>query len=135
LRSPAGYWLRKATIRVSRARPRRGGNLIGTAFGILLAFPLFWLLDTRDPTIVLWTIVGGICLAQGMVFALHASFMPELFGTKVRYSGISFGFQVGAAIGGGITPVIATALAGLAARHGHCLSFWRSWGFSRLRRF
>jgi MHS family shikimate/dehydroshikimate transporter-like MFS transporter len=73
---------------------RRTLYLIGTAFGILLAFPLFWLLDTRDPTIVLWTIVAGICLAQGMVFALHASFMPELFTTKVRYSGISFGFQV-----------------------------------------
>jgi MHS family shikimate/dehydroshikimate transporter-like MFS transporter len=93
---------------------RRTLYLIGTAFGILLAFPLFWLFDTRDPTIVRWTTVAGICLAQGMVFALHASFMPELFSTKVRYSGISFGFQVGAAIGGGITPVIATALAGVA---------------------
>jgi MHS family shikimate/dehydroshikimate transporter-like MFS transporter len=48
-----------------------------------------------------------------VIFALHASFMPELFSTNVRYSGISFGFQVGAAIGGGITPVAAAALVGL----------------------
>jgi MFS transporter, MHS family, shikimate and dehydroshikimate transport protein len=39
--------------------------------------------------------------------------MPELFSARVRYS-ISVGFQVGAAIGGGVTPVIATALAGRA---------------------
>jgi MHS family shikimate/dehydroshikimate transporter-like MFS transporter len=38
--------------------------------------------------------------------------MPELFGTGVRYSGVSLGFQVGAALAGGLTPVIATALVG-----------------------
>ena len=92
---------------------RRTIYLVGTGLGILLAFPLFWLLETRDPTIVLWSIVVGICLGQGVIFALHASFMPELFSTNVRYSGISFGFQVGAAIGGGITPVAAAALVGL----------------------
>ena len=80
-----------------------------TAFGILLAFPIFWLFATRDATIVTCAIVAGICLCQAIVFALHASFMPELFGTNVRYSGISLGFQLGAAIGGGLTPVVAAA--------------------------
>jgi MFS transporter, MHS family, shikimate and dehydroshikimate transport protein len=93
---------------------RRTLYLIGTAAGIVLAFPLFGLLETRDPTVTLWTIVIGICLCQGMIFALHASFLPELFSTRVRYSGISLGFQVGGAIGGGITPVAANALVGLA---------------------
>jgi MHS family shikimate/dehydroshikimate transporter-like MFS transporter len=83
---------------------------VGTAFGILLAFPIFWLFETRDTTVVTWAIVVGICLCQGVVFALHASFMPELFGTDVRYSGVSLGFQLGAAIGGGLTPVIAAAV-------------------------
>jgi MHS family shikimate/dehydroshikimate transporter-like MFS transporter len=91
---------------------RRTLYLVGTAFGILFAFPLFWLFETRDPTIVLLTIVFGISLGQGMIFALHASFMPELFGTKVRYSGISLGFQLGAAIGGGLTPLIAVISVG-----------------------
>jgi MHS family shikimate/dehydroshikimate transporter-like MFS transporter len=89
---------------------RRTIYLAGTAFGILLAFPIFWLFETRDTTIVTLAIVAGIVLCQGIVFALHASFMPELFGTNVRYSGISLGFQLGAAIGGGLTPVIATAI-------------------------
>jgi MHS family shikimate/dehydroshikimate transporter-like MFS transporter len=91
---------------------RRAIYIAGTTFGILFAFPLFWLLQTRDPTIVLATIVIGVSLCQGIVFSLHASFMPELFGTHVRYSGISLGFQIGAAIGGGLTPVIAAAVVG-----------------------
>jgi MHS family shikimate/dehydroshikimate transporter-like MFS transporter len=88
---------------------RRTIYLAGTGFGIVLAFPIFWLFETRDATIVTWAIVVGISLCQGVVFALHASFMPELFGTDARYSGVSLGFQVGAAIGGGLTPVIAAA--------------------------
>jgi MHS family shikimate/dehydroshikimate transporter-like MFS transporter len=87
---------------------RRTIYLVGTVFGILLAFPIFWLFATRDATIVTCAIVAGICLCQAIVFALHASFMPELFDTNVRYSGISLGFQFGAAIGG-LTPVVAAA--------------------------
>jgi len=49
-------------------------------------------------------------VSQGIMFALHASLMPELFGTSVRYSGVSLGFQVGGAVSGGFTPLIATAL-------------------------
>jgi MFS transporter, MHS family, shikimate and dehydroshikimate transport protein len=89
---------------------RRTIYLAGTAIGILLAFPIFWLFETRDATIVTAAIVVGICLCQGIVFALHASFMPELFGTDARYSGVSLGFQLGAAIGGGLTPVIAATI-------------------------
>jgi MFS transporter, MHS family, shikimate and dehydroshikimate transport protein len=91
---------------------RRPLYLFGTLFGAAFAFPLFWLLETRDPALVLLGIVVGISICQGMVFALHASFMPELFGTRIRYSGISLGFQIGAAIGGGITPLLAAAVSG-----------------------
>ena len=33
-----------------------------------------------------------------------------MFGTRVRYTGASLGFQVAAALGGGLSPVIATSL-------------------------
>jgi MFS transporter, MHS family, shikimate and dehydroshikimate transport protein len=91
---------------------RRPLYLFGTIFGAIFAFPFFWMLETRDPVLVVTTIVVGISMCQGIVFALHASFMPEMFGTRVRYSGISLGFQVGAAIGGGITPLLAAAVTG-----------------------
>jgi MHS family shikimate/dehydroshikimate transporter-like MFS transporter len=99
---PLAGWL-------SDAIGRRTIYMAGTVFGILLAFPMFWLFETRDITIVTWAIVAGICLCQAIIFALHASFMPELFGTGVRYSGISLGFQIGAAIGG-VSPVVAAAI-------------------------
>ncbi|GLR97627.1 hypothetical protein [Bradyrhizobium liaoningense] len=38
------------------------------------------------------------------------SFGPELFKTSVRYTGASLGYQLSAALGGGLTPLIATAL-------------------------
>jgi MHS family shikimate/dehydroshikimate transporter-like MFS transporter len=98
---------------------RKAIYLAGTIFSILFAFPLFWLFETRDPTIILLTFVVGISGAQGIVFALHASFMPELFGAKVRYTGISLGFQIGAAIGGGLAPLAAAASTGWSGgRHG-----------------
>jgi hypothetical protein len=33
--------------------------LAGTIFSILFAFPLFWLLETRDPTVILLTFIVG----------------------------------------------------------------------------
>ena len=89
---------------------RRPIYIAGTLFSIAFAFPLFWLLNTRDPTIIGLTVAGAVTFGQGIMFCLHASFMPELFGTRMRYSGMSLGFQVGAAISGGFTPMIAAAL-------------------------
>jgi MHS family shikimate/dehydroshikimate transporter-like MFS transporter len=45
------------------------------------------------------------------MFAPESTYFPELFGSQVRYSGASLGFQLSAAIGGGFAPIIATALA------------------------
>jgi MHS family shikimate/dehydroshikimate transporter-like MFS transporter len=44
------------------------------------------------------------------MFGPQASYMPELFGTRMRYSGASLGCQVSATISGGFAPIIATAL-------------------------
>ena len=49
---------------------------------------------------------------HGMMFGPESCYFPELFGLRVRYSGASFGFQLSAAIGGGLAPIIATALVG-----------------------
>jgi MHS family shikimate/dehydroshikimate transporter-like MFS transporter len=58
------------------------------------------------------TIVVAMSLGHGMMFAPESTYFPELFGANVRYSGASFGFQVAAAIGGGFSPIAATALSG-----------------------
>ncbi|WP_256987927.1 MFS transporter [Bordetella genomosp. 9] len=89
---------------------RRPMFFMGTAFTIVFAFPLFWMMDTRDPTLVFCAVAMGLILGQGLMFGVEATYFPELFGARARYTGASFGFQVAAAIGGGLTPVFATLL-------------------------
>jgi MFS transporter, MHS family, shikimate and dehydroshikimate transport protein len=90
---------------------RRILYFFGTLFTVCFAFPLFWLIDTKDPQIILVTIIAALSLGHGTMFGLQSTYFPELFGTRVRYTGASFGFQLSAAIGGGLSPIIATALA------------------------
>lgn len=91
---------------------RRPLYFVGALFTIAFAFPLFWLLDMKTPEIIILTIVFAMSMGHGLMFAPEATYFPELFGANVRYSGASFGFQVAAAIGGGFSPILATALAG-----------------------
>jgi MFS family permease len=41
---------------------------------------------------------------------VQASLIPELFGTRLRYTGASIGYQLAAPIAGGLAPIIATSL-------------------------
>jgi len=82
----------------------------GAIFSALLAFPLFALLDTKDTLTITLTIAVVMSLTHALMFGPQAAFLPELFGTKVRYSGASLGCQVSAAISGGFAPLIATGL-------------------------
>ncbi|WP_083745270.1 MFS transporter [Variovorax sp. KK3] len=89
---------------------RRPFYFAGAIFTIFFAFPVFWLLGTRDPLIIVATVAVALSFGHGLMFAPEATYFPELFGARARYSGASFGFQVAAAIGGGLTPVLATWL-------------------------
>jgi MHS family shikimate/dehydroshikimate transporter-like MFS transporter len=91
---------------------RRIFYFFGTIFTAAFAFPLFWLLSTKDPQIIILTVVAALSFGHGTMFGLQSAYFPELFGARVRYSGASFGFQLSAALGGGFSPIIATALAG-----------------------
>jgi MHS family shikimate/dehydroshikimate transporter-like MFS transporter len=79
-------------------------------FCIGFAFPLFWLLDTKDPAIITLTVVAAISFGQMVGFGIGAPWYSELFTARIRYSGASLGFQVGAALSGGLSPLIAASL-------------------------
>jgi MHS family shikimate/dehydroshikimate transporter-like MFS transporter len=91
---------------------RRIFYFLGTFSTACFAFPLFWLLGTKDPLIIILTVVVALSFGHGTMFGLQSAYFPELFGTRVRYTGASFGFQLSAALGGGFSPLIATALVG-----------------------
>jgi MHS family shikimate/dehydroshikimate transporter-like MFS transporter len=44
------------------------------------------------------------------MYGPQAAYFSELFGTRVRYSGASLGYQLASVFAGGLAPLIATAL-------------------------
>jgi MFS family permease len=58
-------------------------------------------------------------LAIELVATAESTLLAEMFGVEVRYSGISLGYQVGAALAGGTAPLVGTVL--LVTDHGR----WR----------
>ena len=89
---------------------RRPVYMFGAGFLVLLGFPFFWLLDTGVAAVIWLAIVLGFAVGNGAMFATQPAFFSELFGTSVRYSGVSLGYQVSAVFAGGLAPFIATAL-------------------------
>jgi MFS transporter, MHS family, shikimate and dehydroshikimate transport protein len=81
-----------------------------SVFAMGFAFPLFWLFDTRNPLTITLTIIAAIIFGQMVGFGVGAPWYSEMFTARLRYSGASFGFQIGAAISGGLTPFAAATL-------------------------
>lgn len=76
----------------------------------LFAFPYFWLVDTGSGPVVLLAMVLALAVFQSGAYAPQSAFIPELFDTRVRYSGAALGYNLATMIFGGTTPFIATAL-------------------------
>jgi uncharacterized membrane protein len=54
--------------------------------------------------------VFGVNIAHDTMYGPQAAWFGELFETRVRYSGASLGYQLGAVLSGGFAPLIAAAL-------------------------
>ncbi|EPT6933036.1 MFS transporter [Cronobacter malonaticus] len=72
--------------------------------------PWFMLLDTSTT----WGIVLATVIAFGVLWspitAVLGTLCSEIFHARVRYTGITLGYQLGAALAGGTAPLIATGL-------------------------
>ena len=89
---------------------RRPVYLFGAIFTGLFAFPFFWLVDTSATGLMTLAIVVALVFGHAAMYGPQASFFSELFGTRVRYSGASLGYQLASVIAGGLSPLIATSL-------------------------
>ena len=89
---------------------RRPVLMAGAAFLGLWIFPFFWLLDTGSTSLIILAVIVGLSIGHAMVYGTQASFYTELFGTRVRYSGASLGYQLAGIFGGALAPIVATAL-------------------------
>ncbi|SOZ14974.1 Major Facilitator Superfamily protein [Cupriavidus taiwanensis] len=96
--------------RLSDRLGRRTVYMAGAIGLMLVAFPFFWLIDTREPSLVLLAYVLADSVVLAAMVGVQPSYMAELFKTEVRYSGMGIGRELSSVIGGGIAPMIATAL-------------------------
>ncbi|QUH04042.1 MHS family MFS transporter [Saccharopolyspora erythraea] len=74
-----------------------------------VAFPMFWLMDTKVFGLVL---LGYLLLMTAFAanYGPIATFLAELFGTQVRYSGLSVSYMLSGVLGSAATPAVTTAL-------------------------
>jgi MFS transporter, MHS family, shikimate and dehydroshikimate transport protein len=89
---------------------RRPVYLFGAIFTGAFAFPFFWLIETSTPALLVLSMVLALSVGHAAMYAPQASFVAELFGTRVRYSGLSLGYQLASVIAGGLSPFIAMSL-------------------------
>ena len=88
---------------------RRGIYKLGAILTGVWAFVMFAMIDTGN----WYLITAGLSISHifiSMMYGPQAALLSELFSTEVRYSGASLGYQLGAILGGGFAPIIATTL-------------------------
>jgi MHS family shikimate/dehydroshikimate transporter-like MFS transporter len=74
----------------------------------LFGWPYFWLLGTKDHTLIIAAVAFGFAIITPLSFAVEGSFFSEMFGANVRFSGVALGQQIGSILGGTIVPFFAT---------------------------
>ncbi|AZU60742.1 MFS transporter [Neobacillus mesonae] len=82
----------------------------GTILMALYAFPYFWLLHQKSAAMLVVATVLGLGIIWAPITAVLGTMFSEIFKSNVRYTGISLGYQIGAAVAGGTAPLVATAL-------------------------
>lgn len=88
---------------------RRGVYLAGAALLGLWAFPFFWLFNTGVPVLFWIAIILGQTFLS-MMYGPQAALLSEMFTARLRYSGASLGYQIGAVFGGALAPIICASL-------------------------
>ncbi|UOE55448.1 MHS family MFS transporter [Bacillus sp. CMF12] len=82
----------------------------GTVLMMLYAFPYFWLLHQGSAVLLVVATILGLGIIWAPITAVLGTMFSEIFKSNVRYTGITLGYQIGAALAGGTAPLVATAL-------------------------
>lgn len=79
---------------------RRPVLLGGAITSALFAFPLFWILDTKQVLLVILTMIVASSVFRSAIVAAQASWYTELFDSRIRYTGFAVGREWPSIIGG-----------------------------------
>ena len=96
--------------RISDTVGRKRMFVAGTLIMAVFTFPYFMLLEQRTTATLVIATVVGLGLVWAPITAVLGTLFSEIFSTRVRYTGITLGYQIGAALAGGTAPLLATWL-------------------------
>jgi MFS family permease len=95
--------------RLSDSLGRKPVYMAGAVLGATWGFFAFPMMDTKNDLTILAAITIGL-LFHALMYAGQPAIMAEMFPTRMRYSGVSLGYQVTSIVAGSLAPIIATAL-------------------------
>lgn len=88
---------------------RRPVYIAGATLAMAWPFVAFPMFDTGSTALILAAIMLGLAV-HSLMYAAQPAIMAEMFPTRMRYSGVSLGYQVTAIVAGSWAPLIGTAL-------------------------
>jgi metabolite-proton symporter len=89
---------------------RRPVVLTGAVASAALAFPVLALVESGSPGLLILALALGHGVAQSTMYGPLGALLTEMFGTRVRYTGASLGYQGATLLGAGFSPLIASSL-------------------------
>ncbi|AAS05775.1 hypothetical protein MAP_3227c [Mycobacterium avium subsp. paratuberculosis K-10] len=89
---------------------RRPPYLFGALVSVVALVLFFVAAGTGSAVLVVVAIVFGVNVVHDAMYGPQAAWFAELFDTRVRYSGSSLGYHIGAVLSGGFAPLIAASL-------------------------
>jgi metabolite-proton symporter len=84
---------------------RRPVYILGAVLAVIWPFIAFPMFNTQSTAIILAAILLGM-LVHALMYAPQPAIMAEMFPTRMRYSGVSLGYQVTALFAGSWAPMI-----------------------------
>jgi MFS family permease len=88
----------------------------GALINAAVAFPSFWIMrNSGSPTLTALTIIISFGVLWALLYGPLAALYCELFDTRLRYTGISVAYQIGAVFSVSLTPLVATAFSALSS--------------------
>jgi MFS family permease len=89
---------------------RRPVFIFGALFTAVMTYPFFLAANTGSPVLLALALVIVLGVGHGAVYGPLAAYYAELFPARIRYSGMSIGYQVASVVLGGLTPLVASSL-------------------------
>ena len=95
--------------RLSDRIGRRPVYIVGAIGAATWGFFGFPMMDTGNYLLIIGAIIIGLMI-HALMYAPQPAIMAEMFPTRMRYSGVSLGYQVTSIVAGSLAPIIAVKL-------------------------